>query len=255
MTRAPNHIPASRPSVLRNVAGYSIFGILAAFFLAANVVLPPQRILRLVKVILRFIFRTVGLRVRVVGSERLDPQRAYVYMGNHITFIDHLIALAYLPGYLVGLEKVETLRLPIYGRAARRWGQVHVDRSKSDGAIESCREIEKRLAAGISVALYPEGTRSRNGRLQPFKKGVFHIAVNAHATVVPISLKGLYRLIPPGRVLAAPGEVELHIGEPFVAPAPGPDAVAQLSRQVRAAMLSALGEQSLTPAATSERKS
>ena len=235
--------PAS-PSVVRNVGAYSVFAVLLAFFLTANLVLKPQRILRPVKAMLRLMFRTVGLRVRVVGAERLDPDRAHLYLSNHVSSLDHLIALAYLPGYLVGLEKIEALRLPIYGWAARRWGQVHIDRTNGDSAIESCRMIEDRLAAGVSVALYPEGKRSIDGRLQPFKKGAFHIAVDTHATVVPISLKGLHQLMPPGRALVAPGDVELYIGQPFSAPEPGPDAVARLSHQVRAALLSALGEES-----------
>ena len=233
---------AARPSLLRNIAGYAAFIVLLVFFLTATLVVPPQRILRPVKAVLRFIFRTGGLRVHVIGAEHLDPDRAYLYMSNHVTVADHLIALAYLPGYLIGLEKVETLKVPVYGWATRRWGQVHIDRANPDSAIESCRVIEKRLAEGESLLLYPEGTRSLDGHLKPFKKGVFHIAVDTHATIVPISLKGLHQLIPPGHLLLAPGDVELRIGEPFVAPEPGPDAVARLSQQVRAALLAALGE-------------
>lgn len=233
-----------RPSAVRNAAAYAVFALLLVFFLAANLLFRPRRILRPLKAALRLMFRMVGLRIRVNGAERLDPNGAYLYMSNHVTLIDHLIALAYLPGYLVGLEKAETLRLPVYGWAARRWGQVHIDRADSRSAAEACRAIEERLLAGTGVVLYPEGTRSRDGRLLPFKKGVFHIAVNTRATVVPLALKGLHRLLPPGRATAAAGEVELHIGRPLAAPEPGPDAVALLSQQVRAALLSALGEES-----------
>ncbi|MGH9349474.1 MAG: lysophospholipid acyltransferase family protein [Vicinamibacterales bacterium] len=228
-------------TLVRNAAGYGLFAVLLVSFLLANLVVPPQRLLRPVKAMLRLMFRVLGVRVRVVGAERLEEGRAYVYMSNHVTSIDHLIALAYLPGYLVGLEKVEALRVPIYGWAARRWGQVHIDRSDSERAIESCRVIEKRLASGVSIALYPEGTRSHDGRLQPFKKGVFHIAVDTRATVVPIALKGLHRLIPRGSALVRAGKVELCIGAPIAAPEPGPEAVAQLSQQVRAALLARLG--------------
>jgi len=245
VTGAADDVPARepRPSLPRNVVGYAVFAGLLVFFLAANLMFGPRRILRPVKAALRFMLRAVGLRVRVVGSERLEPGRAYLYMSNHVTLIDHLIALAYLPGYLVGLEKVETLRLPVYGWAARRWGQVHIDRAAGGpGALESCRAIEERLRAGTGVVLYPEGTRSRDGRLLPFKRGVFHIAVNTGADVVPLALKGLHRLLPPGRATAAAGEVELRVGRPVAAPEPGPDAVETLSRRVRAAILSMLGE-------------
>jgi 1-acyl-sn-glycerol-3-phosphate acyltransferase len=241
----PSALPAraARPSLLRNIGGYGVFAVLLAFFLTATLLLGPRRILRPVKAILRLMFRIVGLRARVIGSEHLDPGRPYLYVSNHVTAIDHLIELAYLPGYIVGLEKIEMMRLPVYGWAARRWGQVHIDRTDSRSALESCRQIEKRLLAGTSIAVYPEGTRSRDGRLQPFKKGGFHIAVDTHATVVPIALKHLHRLMPPGRMLVAAGEFELHIGKPFTAPEPGPDAVGQLSQQVRFAMLAALDEE------------
>lgn len=232
-----------RPSLLRNIGGYAVFAVLLAFFLTANLLLGPRRILRPVKAMLRLVFRTVGLRARVIGAEHLDPGRPYLYFSNHVTAIDHLIELAYLPGYIVGLEKIEMMRLPVYGWAARRWGQVHIDRANSKSALEACRQIEKRLLAGTSIAVYPEGTRSRDGRLQPFKKGGFHIAVDTHATVVPLSLKHLHRLMPPGRSLIASGEFELHIGKPFTAPEPGPDAIGQLSQQVRLAMLAALNEE------------
>jgi 1-acyl-sn-glycerol-3-phosphate acyltransferase len=246
--RVPPPIPP-QVSLPRNVGGYGVLAALLAFFLPASLLFPPQRLVRPVKAMLRFMFRVFGWRVRVVGAERLDPNRSYVYMSNHLTAVDHLLALAYLPGYLVGLEKVETLRLPVYGWAARRWGQVHIDRANVESALESWRTIEERLAAGRNVVLYPEGTRSVDGRLQPFKKGVFQIAVNAGAVVVPISLKGPHRLFPPGRALAAKGDVEVWIGQPTAAPAPGPDAADQLSRQVRQDMLSALGEEpaELTP--------
>lgn len=243
MTGAADDAPREpRPSLPRNVVGYAVFAGLLVFFLAANIIVRPRRMLGPLKGALRFMLRTVGLRVRVVGLERLEPGRAYLYMSNHVTLIDHLIALAYLPGYLVGLEKVETLRLPVYGWAARRWGQVHIDRAGGPGALESCRAIEERLLAGTGVVLYPEGTRSRDGRLLPFKRGGFHIAVNTGADVVPLALKGLHGLLPPGRAFAAAGEVELHIGRPVAAPEPGPDAVETLSQRVRAAILSMLGE-------------
>lgn len=243
MTTAATLSPTPRPSLLRNIGGYGLFAVLLVFFLGASLLLGPRRIVRPVKAMLRLIFRTAGVRVRVVGAGRLEAGRAYLYFSNHVTAADHLIALAYLPGYIVGLEKVEAMKLPVYGWAARRWGQVHIDRADAEAARESCRVIAKRLAAGISIALYPEGTRSRDGRLRPFKKGVFHIAVDTRATVVPISLKGLHRLMPPGRALVAPGEIELCIGHPFAAPEPGPDAVTRLSQQVRDTLLRALGEE------------
>lgn len=235
--------PKAPVSIVRNLGGVGVFAGLIAFFLPASVFVKPKRLIGPVKALLRLMFRVVGWRVRVVGADRLDPDKPHVYMSNHVTAIDHLLALAYLPGYIVGLEKAETAKLPLYGWAAKRWGQVHVDRENLESAVESWRVIEERLKSGVSVALYPEGTRSHDGKLGAFKRGVFHIAVNARATVVPITLKGPHRLLPPGSALVRQGEVELIIGEPFEAPEPGLTAVAALSDRVRTAHLSALGHQ------------
>jgi 1-acyl-sn-glycerol-3-phosphate acyltransferase len=220
-----------------------VLASLLVFFLVASLVLRPTRLLRPIKAMVRLMCRAFGWRIRVVGGERMDPSRSYLLMSNHLSNFDHFIALGYLPGYMVGLEKVETLKVPVYGWAARRWGQLHVDRNDLASAIVSCKMVEQRLAEGVNVVVYPEGTRSRDGRLQPFKKGPFHIAVDSQAVILPIVLKGLHELLPKGRMLVAPGEVELHVAEPIPPTPPGPDARQVVADRVRAAFLRELGEE------------
>jgi len=230
-------------TIARSVAGYSTLVSSIVFFLTTTAFVEPRRVLGPIKAQLRAMFRAFGMHITVTGLENLQPGRTYLFMCNHVSLLDHFILLAHLPGYFVGLEKIEARRVPLYGWAANRWGQIHIDRSSQESSREACQAVVDRLSRGLSVAVFPEGTRTRDGRLRPFKKGVFHIAVDARAEVVPVVLKGLYPVAPRGAIVMGSGPVELRVGKPLQVPPPSPDAHAALSAQVRAAMLEALGEE------------
>ena len=223
-----------KPSLIRNLAGWGMLATTSSAFVICSLLLPPRRLLLPLKAMLRFAFRLFGLRVRIVGIERLDPARTYIYMFNHTNVLDHLILLAYLPGYFVGLEAIEAERIPIYGWAGRRWGQIRIDRNSPEAARRSCDEVVKRLAAGTNVAICPEGKHTRDGTMGPFKKGGFHVAVDAQATIVPMAFRGLFRLMPHPRKTVAAGDLEIRIGEPVSPPSPGVDAVEALLETTRA---------------------
>lgn len=233
--------PAPRISLVRNAIGFAVFMSLLAWFIAASVAFHPRRLLFAIKPHLRLVFWILGIRPTIAGLEGIDPGRTYVYMVNHVSYFDHFLILAYLPGYFVGLEKVENSRIPIYAWAGRRWGQIPIHREDRTAAIESCRIAERRLAEGTTIVLFPEGTRTRDGALAPFKRGPFHIAVDTRATVVPVALRGLYPLAPRGRSLVASGPVEIRVGRPIPPVGEGHEAYDALSERVRAALLEALG--------------
>ncbi len=229
-----------RPSVLRNAAALALFVALLTWFLLATTLVAPRRFLGAVKAHLRLVFRVLGLRVTVSGLESVESGRGCLYMANHVSFLDQFLLLAYLPGYFVGLEKIENNSIPLYGWAGRRWGQVYIHREDRTAAIESCKIVAQRLSAGMTVAVFPEGTRSPDGRLGPFKRGVFHIAVDAAATVVPVAIRGLHALAPRGSRLVAAGAVEIRIGRPIPPEAPGSTGYDALTDRVRGALEDAL---------------
>lgn len=235
------------PSLGRNLAGWGALTTVVAAFLGSSLVASPRRLLEPLKAGLRGTFRAFGLRFRVIGAEHLEEGRTYLFMLNHTNVLDHFIVLAHVSGYIVGLEAIEAAKIPVYGWAARRWGQIHIDRSSPESARETCRVVATKLAGGTSVAVCPEGRHTRDGRLGPFKKGVFHIAVDSGATVVPIALRGLYPLMPHPRRRVAAGEVEIVICPPVPPPPPGPAAHEELSAAVRAAIAAALGEDTAAP--------
>ena len=229
-------------TVLRNILGNVVLVELLLVFLFTTIFVRPTRLISLYKWNIRRMVEAFGLRVKVVGAERLAPGRPYLLMCNHISRFDHFILLGYLPGAMVGLEKIETLKMPAYGWAARRWGQVHVDRDDHASGLAACAEIERRFTRGSRVVIFPEGTRTRDGRLRLFKKGGFHIATGLSAEVVPLTLGGLYALAPRGSLLIRGGPVTLTVGEPLRPAGEGGEAREALAMAVRGAMLSTLDQ-------------
>lgn len=229
------------PSILRNLAGWGSLSSLIVSFLGSSLVLTPRQLLEPMKTGLRLTFRAFGLRFRVTGLEHLEDGRTYMFMSNHVNVFDHFILLAHLSGYIVGLEAIEAAKIPIYGWAGGRWGQIRIDRKSPAAARRTCHEVAQTLAGGTNVACCPEGQHTRDGHLQPFKKGVFHIAVESGATVLPIAIRGLHRLMPHPKLLVRSGAVEIVLCEPIPAPPPGPTAHEELSAKVHAAIAAALG--------------
>jgi len=229
-------------TIARSVAGYAVLVSSTVFFLVCTLFVEPRRLLRPIKAQLRWMFRAFGWSVRVTGLERLQPGRTYLFVCNHVSHLDHFMLLAWLPGYFVGLEAAEAAKVPLYGWAGRRWGQIRVDRGNREAGLAACRTVMARLASGLSVAVFPEGRRARDGRLGPFKKGAFHIAVDAQAEMVPVVIKGLYPLAPYGAAVLGTGDVEMRLFPPVAPPPVSEEAHEELAAKVRAMMLDALGE-------------
>jgi 1-acyl-sn-glycerol-3-phosphate acyltransferase len=228
-------------TIARSAAGYVMLLSSMLFFLASSLFVEPRRVLSPIKAQLRWMFRAFGLRARVTGLEHLRPGRTYLFMCNHVSHMDHFMLLALIPGYFVGLEAIELAKWPLYGWAGARWGQIRIRRGNREAALEACRAVVDGLAGGLSVVVFPEGQMTRDGQLGPLKKGVFHIAVDAQAEVVPVVLKGLHPLAPRGAMVLGTGDVEIRICPPLAPPPVSEEAHADLAAKVRAVMLDALG--------------
>jgi 1-acyl-sn-glycerol-3-phosphate acyltransferase len=154
-----------------------------------------------------------GTRLEIHGLDRISSQRPVVFMANHQSNCDPPALLAFLPRVLV-LVKKEFFRVPILGRAMLACGFIPVDRRKREEAFEALEKGVQALKAGKSFLVYPEGTRSPDGRLQPFKKGVFVMAIKAGAAIVPISVSGSNKIMPKGKFVMRPGRVRITLHEP-----------------------------------------
>ncbi|HYG99176.1 MAG TPA: lysophospholipid acyltransferase family protein [Terriglobales bacterium] len=183
--------------------------------------------------------RIAGVRVEVVGRARLDAQRSYLYMSNHTSNLDPPLLIPLIPKRTSVLVKKELFRIPVFGQAMRIGSLVPVDRSNRERAIESLRQAHSVLKSGISMTIFVEGTRSRDGRLLPFKKGPFYLAMDTGVPIVPVTIAGTYDLLPKGRIFARPGTVRVVFHEP-VDPAWFGDDRDALVATVRNAIASAL---------------
>lgn len=163
----------------------------------------------------RTICRLAGVTVTVEGLERLAPDRPYIFAANHQSQFDIFVLLGHFPADFRWLAKKELFQIPLFGWAMRRAGYIPVDRGHGRKALVSLQEAARRIAAGTSVVIFPEGTRSADGRLLPFKAGAMVLAIKAGVDLVPLAISGTRLVLPKGRLLARPGRVTVRVGEPL----------------------------------------
>ncbi len=159
--------------------------------------------------------RLVGVKVEVVGLEKLDWRRTYIFMCNHVSNLDPPVVIPVMPRRTSVLVKKELFRIPILGWGMRLTSLVPVDRSNREAAIGSLRSAAEVLRAGINMTIWPEGTRSRDGRLLPFKKGPFHLSMESGVPIVPVSVVGTHEIWPKGEFAIHPGTATVVFHEPI----------------------------------------
>jgi len=174
---------------------------------------------RLYRLWARAVLAIFGARVRVTGADRLAPGRSYVIVSNHLSLADTPVMLHAMPVPFRFLAKRELLGVPFIGWYLRRAGHLTVDRRSVRSSIESLNEAARLLREhSLSVLIFPEGGRSRDGSLRPFKEGAAWLAIASGAEAVPVAILGAGHVLPAGDSCILPGDVEVRIGEP-VSPA------------------------------------
>jgi 1-acyl-sn-glycerol-3-phosphate acyltransferase len=154
-----------------------------------------------------------GVNLEIHGLDQIPSDRPVVFMANHQSNFDPPALLAVIPPVLVMVKK-EFFRVPILGRVMVACGFIPVDRRNREEALQALEKGVQALKAGKSFLVYPEGTRSPDGRLQRFKKGVFVMAIKAGAPIVPISVSGSNKIMPKGKFVIRPGRVRITFHEP-----------------------------------------
>ena len=141
-----------------------------------------------------------AFRVRVVhrGFEQIDPQRPYVFMGNHTSIADPLVVAITIPQPFHCVFKKELARIPVFGWALLSLGQIMVDRENTEQARASLAEAVSGLSGNNSILIFPEGRVSHDGQLLPLKKGGFHLAIQTGLPIVPVRIEGARKVCPPG---------------------------------------------------------
>src|SRR5271157_2973126 len=159
--------------------------------------------------------RVAGIKIEVRGLENIQPSRSYIFMSNHASNLDPPVFVPNIPGRCSVFFKKEVLSVPIFGRVLKMAEMVPVDRHNREAAIESVHAAAKVLQRGLNMVIFPEGTRSTDGRLLPFKKGPFHLAMEAGVPVVPVTLLGTFESWPRKRFALRPGTATVVFHAPL----------------------------------------
>jgi 1-acyl-sn-glycerol-3-phosphate acyltransferase len=159
--------------------------------------------------------RLAGVRIEVVGRDRFDHSRSYIFMTNHTSNLDPPIEVPLIPRRTSVMVKKELFKTPILGTAMRMGDLVPVDRGNRDAGIEAVREAKAVVEKGLNMIIYVEGKRSFDGKLLPFKKGPFYLAVECGVPVIPMTIVGTHYAMPKTRFAIKPGKVQVIFHDPI----------------------------------------
>lgn len=163
----------------------------------------------------RSILFVSGIHVHVNGLENLNVDGSCILMPNHQSNFDIPVLLGCLPIQFRWLAKAELFKIPIFGRGMRGCGYISIDRSNRKSAFQSLAEAAAKIRNGVSVLIFPEGTRSRDGRILPFKKGGFVLSVDAGVPIVPIVIFNTWSIMPKDRLRIRTQSVRMDILAPI----------------------------------------
>ncbi len=184
-----------------------------------------------------------GVKVNVKGLENVDSEVPRVYVTNHQSYFDIFALFAYLPVNFRFVLKQELIRIPLFGLAAKSLGHVALDRTDPRKAVKSMDEAAEKMKRGISMLIFPEGTRSEDGRLQPFKNGGFRLALKAGFDIVPVAIINSRHIMTKGKLRINKGTFGLNIGKPISIKEYSKKDVDRLMKVVRDDIMSQMGEE------------
>jgi len=156
-----------------------------------------------------------GLRVKIEGLECLDPKQTYIFMPNHASFLDILLAFAYIPCNFRMITKEEIFCIPLMGWALKRSRQIPMDRANPRKGLASLSQAFKLLREGISITVFPEGTRTSDGEIKDFKATLFILPIRSGVPVVPVRIDGTFEALKRSSVLLNPVPLKITFHPPI----------------------------------------
>ena len=192
----------------------------------------------------RRLLKIIRLSYKVYNHHHVQfhEHERYIIMSNHLSLYDIPLIFLTIPGSIRMLAKKELSRIPLISRVMNMGEFVFIDRKDRDQAIKDLEMVKKTMETGIMPWIAPEGTRSRDGKLLPFKKGGFILALQTGAKIVPVGIRGIDNVLPAGKLrVNLYGHVELYIGEPIDTTQYGMEKRDQLMQDVRTAIIDLAG--------------
>ena len=158
----------------------------------------------------------VGVELNIIGAEKIDPKKSYVVIGNHPSTLDIFTHITALPVSIRFLTKTELFRIPIFGRVLKTLGLPRIDRKNAKANFEKINDsINQVIKLGNSIMIFPEGKRSNQKELLPFKKGASHVAKNFNLPIIPVVSHNAHNLMVKGKVWLKSGEIKIEILDPI----------------------------------------
>lgn len=167
----------------------------------------------------RTILAICGVKVRIEGTDHINFSRNYIFVANHASYFDIPAVTLGLPTQIRIVYKRELEKIPFIGWALK-YGKTYIsiDRGRNQYAAESLDKAVTKIRNGASVILFAEGTRTSDGKLQPFKRGPFNLAVRAGVPIVPVTINGSFNILPRHSLKITPGIITLVLGHPITVP-------------------------------------
>lgn len=163
----------------------------------------------------RGLLRAVPARLRIVGERDFDRRQPYIVVSNHLSLMDIPILYGWLDLDLKWVMKKELRKVPMIGGGCAMLGHIFLDRGNHQAAVEELQQVKDRLLPGTSILFFPEGTRSRSGQLQAFKMGAFRMAKDIDLPILPLTIMGAERILPPDNIKLRPGTATMIIHPPI----------------------------------------
>jgi len=204
-------------SVLLWISGFIFFGFFSLIAILLTYIMPLKKLDPFVQSSLKLLFKILFIKVKVEGKADFDRSKTYLFMANHVSLFDVPLLKAYIPIYFKGVEAHHQFKWPFYGWLITRLEAIPIERNNIYASMRSIKKANKLLDKGTSIAILPEGTRTLNGNMQPFKKMPFSLAKKANVNIIPIGLSGLFKLKPKGSWHITPSTITINFGEVIAA--------------------------------------
>ncbi len=200
-------------SILIYIPGIISFLVLSLITIIATILFKPETYDPFVKLVCRLFVKVFFIKVKVVGIEKIDPKKSYIFTCNHVNIFDMFILNGYIPNFTRGIELDKHFKWPVWGPVIRRFGNIPISHSDPKSALVSLSKATEALKNNISIIILPEGHRTRDGKLRHFMKGPFYLAHQSKADIVPMALVGAYRINRVTSLVIRPGTVTFRFGD------------------------------------------
>ena len=204
-----------RSAVLWGASGVH-FAVVGPLLVGLGMFVDPRRNDWPQRIFFRNILRIAGVGFEVRRAARFDPHRTSVFICNHVNIFDPFVAYSAIPQFLRGFELQSHFKVPVYGWMMGRFGNIPVPDAPDRAGLEEMRRRAKAaLDSGVSLIAFPEGSRTRDGHLRPFKKGIFSLAKKFAVPIVPVSIVGSYEFFRTGHWMLHPGRIVVYVHDPI----------------------------------------